>query len=94
MLAERDVLIIQSQVETEVQFVPAEDAPGSSLGDACRSPPVCGHLWVIFEINVSMKFFGFFGSAVCGLWNLNFPDQGLNQCPLQSKPGSSPAWTF
>ena len=71
MLAERDVLIIQSRAETEVHFVPEEDAPGSSLGDACqRSLPVCGYLWVSFEINVSMKFFGFFGSAVCGLWNL------------------------
>lgn len=63
MLAERDVLIIQSQAETEVHFVPSEDAPGSSSGDACRSLPVCGHLWVTFQINVSMKFFGFFGQA-------------------------------
>lgn len=67
MLAERDVFIIQSQAETEVHFVPAEDAPGSSSGDACRSLPVCGHLWVIFEINVSVKFFGFFG---CAVWPL------------------------
>lgn len=64
MLAERDVLIIQSQAETEGHFVLAEDAPGSSSGDACHSLPVCGHLWVIFEINVSVKFFGFFGRAV------------------------------
>lgn len=69
VLAERDVLIVQSQAETEVHFVPAEAAPGSSSGDPCRSLPVCGHLRVIFQINVSVNVFRVFwpGCAAFGI---------------------------
>lgn len=49
MLAERDVLIVQSQAETEVHFVPAEAAPGSSSGDLCAAFLFAGTCWVIFK---------------------------------------------